>query len=291
MVLNLQSSEIRTWLVAATSENGDYRHLHLVENPRFRTDAIRVLRSIRKEVHKDAKRYLAKLTQNSLDPLGDSVPSSVADAYPGSLHLSTKKAYFGEIMAGVVAENFASTPPGQWRVPVFLFRYHQSAFDQLERWREVGTSPSHVPGQSGDDCLAFHVGGEGFVTATLVGEGKCTNDHHASMIADAHSKVSSTALRPISLSRAMGILHDLVAEPEAAEWLNFLSELYHRKDLSDKYKRADLVSYICGRFPKTKPTWAPTLQPHSSYNASRELECVELHLSDVDELVKEIYED
>jgi hypothetical protein len=79
-------------------------------------------------------------------------------------------------MAGIVAENFASTPPGQWRVPVFLFRHHQLAFDQLERWREVSTIPQLVPGQTGDDCLAFSIGANGRVTDALVGEGKCTRD-------------------------------------------------------------------------------------------------------------------
>ena len=208
MIPKLQSVVLRSWLTPKASKNGSYRHLRLVEDQSRRNDAIAVLKRIRREVHYDTKRYLSRLIRNSLDPLGDSWDNSLVEEYPQRLHLSTKKAYFGEIMAGVVAENFAQSPPGGWHVPVFLFRNHQMAFDQLERWRETGHSPSPIPGQSGDDCMAFCVGPSGWVTATLVGEGKCTNDHHSSMLSEAHSKVSSIESRPISLSRAIGILND-----------------------------------------------------------------------------------
>ena len=152
---SLSSPEIQAWLTKTASQNGNYRHLRLVEDVERREDAIQALRIICKEVHKDAKRYLTQLTQNSLDPLGVNSPSAVANAYPRLLHLNTRKAYFGEIMAGIVIENFSLTQPGDWRVPVFLFRYHQMAFDQLERWRETNSAPIGVPGQTGDG-IAWH---------------------------------------------------------------------------------------------------------------------------------------
>ena len=174
---------------------------------------------------------------------------------------------------------------------MFLFRYHQLAIDQLERWRETGTGPRQVPGQTGDDCLAFHVGADGYVAATLVGEGKCTKDHDSSMIDEAHHKVSSPELRPISLSRIIGILQEDSTDVEADRWGQILRELYHRGDLRNDYKRADLVSYTCGRPPRQRMDWAPVDQPHRSYNGGRELECVEIHLTNVDELVEQIYTD
>ena len=280
--------ELRSWLVEKTSLNGNYRHLRLVEDPSFRWDATRILRAIVNDVHADAKGYLLQLTADSLDPLGAPSSSHVADAYPGSLHLTTRKAYFGEIMAGIVAENFAQTPPGKWRVPAFLFRHHELAFDQLEKVRALGGSPSHVFGQSGDDCLAFSADPEGVVTASLIGEAKCTSDHDASMFGDAHSKVSSSEPRPLSLSRIIGILKDQSGDHEATEWAKMLLELYHRKNLMN-YKRADLVSYTCGRRPQLDDSWAPTDSPHQAYNAGRELECVEIHLANVDDLVDDIY--
>ena len=285
----LQSSVIRTWLTQTASQNGNYRHLRLVENTERRQEAIRVLRGMIREVHEDAKRYLIGLTQNDLDPLGETASNDAVEAYPRLLHLNTRKAYFGEIMAGIVAENFASTPPGQWRVPVFLFRHHQLAFDQLERWREVSTVPHLVPGQTGDDCLAFSIGTDGHVSATLVGEGKCTRDHDSTMIRDAHHKVSSSGSRPVSLSRVIGILKEQRADAETAKWVEALQELYHRRDLTGDYKRTDLVSYTCGRGPLRETDWIPAKEPHESYSAGRELESVEVHLTNVDELVEQVY--
>jgi hypothetical protein len=285
---SLNYPELRSWLVEKASQNGNYRHLCLVEDTGRRQEAIDVLKRIVNDAHADAKRHLFRLTATNLDPLGATSSDSVAHAYPGSLHLTTRKAYFGEIMAGIVAENFVRTPPGQWRVPAFLFRHHELAFDQLERARTSGQPPDHVFGQTGDDCLAFSTGPEGFVTASLVGEAKCTNDHDASMLGAAHCKVNSVEPRPLSLSRVIRILSDQSGDSEAADWANMLRELYYRKNLRD-YKRADLVSYTCGRSPVRRDSWARTDAPDPVYSAGRELECVEIHLSNVDGLVDEIY--
>ena len=285
---DLRSEKLRDWLIETKSLNGDYRHLRLVENTSARTDAIKVLRPIVQSVHADAKRHLLQLTSNDLDPLGAPSVNPVAAAYPSSLHLTTRKAYFGEIMAGIVAENFAHTPPGAWRVPAFLFRHHQLAFDELERVRLTGRSPRHVFGQTGDDCLGFSVGATGQITASLIGEGKCTRDHEASMLRDAHSKLNSSEIKPVSLSRVIGILKDQSSDADAADWAVKLTELYYRSGLVG-YKRSDLVSYCSGRRPIVKQDWAPTTSPHPAYTAARELECVEVHLTDVDELVEQIY--
>lgn len=56
-----------------------------------------------------------------------------------------------------------------------------------------------------------------------------------------------------------------------------------------QYERYDLVSYICGRHPKRDGVWLPTEKPHASYKAKRRLEAVEVHLYDVENLVREVY--
>ena len=87
----------------------------------------------------------------------------------------------------------------------------------------------------------------------------------------------------------IGILKDQMTDAEAAEWLGALQELYHRNDLGGNYKRADLVNYTCGRGPRRETDWIPAKEPHESYSAGRELESVEVHLTDVDELVEQVY--
>ena len=55
-----------------------------------------------------------------------------APAYPDDLETSVLQGYLGELLAGLIAENYA--PHGRrWIVPAFLFRGHQAAFQALER--------------------------------------------------------------------------------------------------------------------------------------------------------------
>jgi len=286
-MINLRNSDIKKWLSAASvSHSADYCHQLLVENRRQRVDAIRALKSIVHEAHQDTKEYLRQCTEEDLDPFGNRSTPSIADAYPSRLHLKTKKAYFGEIMAGLVAENFA-TGPGNWRVLTFLFGLHELAFYQLELWRQTGRTPKHVPGQQGEDCVAFYLDDLGVVKASLVCEGKCTNDHDSSMISDAHRSLSSPLAKPVSLLRIIKILRDHPSDPEAKSWVNILLRLYNRNDAG--YRRFDLVSYTCGRRPVKSASWIALNKPHVEYSGNRHLESVEIHLTDVDELVEEVY--
>jgi len=290
-MLKLKTSEIKKWLyVQSRSSSAGYRHQLLVEKQSQRANTTDVLRGIVREAHEDAKQYLRQCTEANLDPLGTPSGPSIVDAYPHKFHLSTKKAYFGEIMAGLIAENFASVGPGNWRVLTFLFRLHELAFDQLEMWRETGVPPKHVWGQSGDDCVAFSKDPTGRVNAALVCEGKCTNDHDSSMIADAHRKLSTQVTRPISLSRIIKILKDHSGDPEAVHWADALHQFY-RRELRTDYRRFDLVSYTCGRRPTRGLSWMTIDKPHDEYKGKRDLESVEVHLVDVDALVEEVYKE
>ena len=285
----LNSSVVRSWLKSTVTINQSYIHVWLREDANQRHRAITTLRAMVRNAHIDAKHYLGRLTQNNLDPLRSASSSTVANSYPRALHIDTKKAYFGEIIAGIVAENFLPPLLGQWRVPVFLFRHHQMAFDELERWRESRTSPRHGPGQTGDDCLAFRLGTVGLVGATLVCEGKCTNSHRSSMIRDAHKKISSPEQRPLSLSRVIGILSEhSSSDVDSARWASLLHELYFREDLSS-HKRIDLVNYTYGQKPRLQRTWGDPNHPHPEYTGGRGLVFVEIHISDIDDLVEKIY--
>jgi hypothetical protein len=248
------------------------------------------LKQIVREAHEDAKQYLRRCTGADLDPLGASSDPSIADVYPHKLHLSTKKAYFGEIMAGLIAENFASVGQKNWRILTFLFSLHQLAFHQLEMWRETKVSPKHVWGQSGDDCVAFSKDAAGRVNAALICEGKCTNSHDSSMLADAHRKLSTQVMRPISLSRIITILRNYPGDPEAVDWANALYQFY-RQEVRPDYRRYDLVSYTCGKRPMKTSSWMPLNKPHDEYKGNRDLESTEIHLADVDALVEEVYKE
>lgn len=288
-MLNLKWPGITAWLQSTLSGPVDaYSHRLLVEEEGERERAVTALRRLVLAAHEDARRRLDKVVSISLDPLGEPPQRTIVDAYPQTLPLNVKKGYFGEILAGIIVENFSPFGESRWNVPAFFFRYHELAFDQLERWRETGARPAATPGQTGDDCLAFVSDGEGIV-AGLVCEAKCTHDHDAGLIVDAHKKVSAEGLRPVGLRRMIEILQEDAGDPQAAAWATLLSQLYARAELDGAYKRFDLVSYVCGQRPVQRPTWMPTTSPHRAYTAQRDLEAVEVHLHDVDGLILEVY--
>jgi hypothetical protein len=108
--------------------------------------------------------------------------------YPCRLHTTVLKGYFGEVFAGLLAENIPVAGRTDWEVPAFLFRNHRLAFHQLERYRQAGQLPGPMPGRLGDDCLGFRRNARGTIVAVLYCESKCTAGHDSTMIADAHKE-------------------------------------------------------------------------------------------------------
>lgn len=52
-------------------------------------------------------------------------------------------------MAAIVAEALPHFGVGGWEIAAFPFRFHQVAFDQLEKWRQTGEEPTEIPGRTG----------------------------------------------------------------------------------------------------------------------------------------------
>ncbi len=278
------------WLADTVTESRDgrYRHRLLRENPASRGDILNDLSALVERAHEDARRHFRQLAGISLDPLGETtVPDPMRD-YPRSFPMRTLQGYFGEIIAGFVAEHFAPFKISDWRVPAFLFRFHNTAFEWLERARQGALVPQEITGRTGDDCLAFQRDAAGRIVRSLVCEAKCTTGHRADSIADAHAKISEPHLRPVSLSQLIHVLEDRRDDPESTAWAEALRHLW-LADLDASYERYDLVSYVCGQLPVRGSTWITTDKPHTNYTASRRLEAVELHLQDVAELVREVY--
>jgi hypothetical protein len=116
-------------------------------------------------------------------------------------------------------------------------------------------------------------------------EAKCTTDHDSELIADAHEKVSNAV--PVDFPRIIEILKER-PDPLSSHWRKLLQQLW-LSETWQQCERVDLVSYVCGRSPVQKPTWISIEKPHSKYTATRRLETVEIHLTDVESLIKSVY--
>ncbi|WP_414619103.1 DEAD/DEAH box helicase [Calothrix sp. CCY 0018] len=281
---------ISKWLSNLTtqSKNHQYTHRLLKENLDQRDANLDELILIVQKAHDDTRNRLRKSAANSLNPFEDSCDIDLAEGYPERLHMQTLKGYFGEIFAGIIAENFAIFELNDWEVPAFLFRFHEVAFQHLELIKQTGELAKKQPGRTGDDCLAFRRNSKGIIIASLICEAKCTANHNANMISEAHEKSSIANIIPVDTLRLIQILQDC-SNSYSFEWVEALQTL-RLKNLDKKnYERCDLVSYVCGQHPIRNKNWISTNKAHDKYTANRKLEAVEIHLHDVENLIKAVY--
>lgn len=87
--------------------------------PRRRPHRPSALAALAEEAHRDARQRLERLIGISLDPIPNG--TSPDWHYPEGLQTSVLQGYLGELLAGLIAENYQ--PHGRaWVVPAFLFR-------------------------------------------------------------------------------------------------------------------------------------------------------------------------
>lgn len=285
--------EISTWLTVdlKRSKDGKYEHVLGREDAEARPQIIPVLKEVIAAAHEDARRRLRALAGPSLDPLGEDSARDPAEGYPQKFRMKTLKGYFGEVMAGLIAENLGAFGHDGWEVPAYLFRFHLVEFQQLDFMAQTGEEAKTRPGRTGDDCLAFRRDDNGNIVAALLCEAKCTASHNSTLIAKAHKTSSYRNLRPVDLLQLIEILLDAEGE-EAKRWVRALRQLYHRDPKSGvAYERLDQITYVCGSRPKQKGRncWICTDKPHAHYTARRRLQVAEIHLDGVEELIKEAY--
>jgi hypothetical protein len=277
------SLELQAWLPSTEATNGTYRHARLTEDSARRVEGLASLASLAAEAHRDARERLERLVGISLDPLSAEAPSSW-HRYPEALHTSVLQGYLGELLAGLIAENYQ--PHGRrWAVPAFLFRGHLVAYQDLERRRQLGGPARPIPGRTGDDALAFEVDQDGAIVAWLWCEAKCTHDHVSTLISDGHDQLSAAIRIPVDLTQLIAILQES-PDPDSERWIASLRELLFA---SEPPPRFDMFVYVCGRKPVQRPSWIPEDAPHSSYTGARSLEAVEVHLECFDEVLTAAY--
>jgi hypothetical protein len=200
--------------------------------------------------------------------------------------MTTLKGYFGEVMTYAVAESFDLCGHSDWQVPGFLFRVHVTAFQRLEAQRLAGGVIGTIVGRTGDDSLAFRRDARGEIIGVLYCEAKCTAEHDASLIRDAHQKLKGPG--PLDVLNLIEVLLD-DQTPENLAWVDVLRR-YRDRQPSGTIERFDVACYLCGRPPVRNDTWMDPSKPHTAYGLTgRKLESVEVHLTDVEHTIRSVY--
>ncbi len=289
MLNGLKMDSVSSWLKTdvVVGEDKRYRHNLITEDYTKRGDILETLKGLIRTAHDDARFKLREFLRDDLDPLEEwDEAEDPAEGYPEVLDLTTLKGYFGEFFSGLVAENFAPFEESNWRVPLFPFRFHNTAFDQLEVYHQTGQIKNATYGRTGDDCVAFVLDGH-VITKILFLEAKCTATHDSTAITAAHKKISSQNLKPVELKRLVDALKAYRQNTDVVEWIVALRNLYRS---NSGFERFDCVSYVCGSTPKnSRKSWISRQTPHSFYTGGRKLEAVEVHLTAVNELVRLVY--
>lgn len=240
--------------------------------------------------HEGARKALRAPLEDSLHPLHHDSKLDPAFGYPHKLGDKALQGFFGEIMAGIIAEYYVGDKTQEWEVPVYLFRTHIVAFQQLEMMKQTDNWETQILGRTGDDGLAFILDEQGQISAWLACEAKCTRNHSSTLIADNHAKLSQAVSRPIDLLRLIDALQDYRDDDYSRKWISSLRDYWWEQSKKPSAVRYDFSMYACGVCPKRKSTWISTEKPHKKYSGRRNLTCAELHLIGVHEIIRSLYQ-
>jgi len=291
--VNWTSPELTTWLRSTRTVGTRYTHIRLDEDPAHEPEGLDALARLVAEAHSDAAQYIADLESPTLDPLAPQATGSAEPRldYPWGLHTSTLQGYLGEILSGLIAENYP-LHNATWHVPLFLFRFHNSALEFLEKRVQTGAQPHPIPGRSGEDCVAFQLSTAHKIVGVLFCEAKCTHTHDTKLVATGHKQLSDSRLwLPADILQFIGALKER-DDLQAQHWVAALQDLlyaFSTAGAARRPRRRDLFVYVCGRTRHDGRPWLAEDKCHKSYRAKRALAAAEVHFVDFDKVLQAAY--
>lgn len=300
---------LAAWLNNYPSEVENFGHLLLEEqdetDPAIADDLIGYFES----AHLDARQCFHKLARISLHPDAD---DEGCDAqYPGSLPLTALKGLFGEVMCGMMAENFEFIGKHEYLIPVFLFRNHEDAGQYIYTLSRDHTRTREVLGRKGDDFIGIVVNQEGKVTRFISGEAKWRRTWTPSAvntvmlgdkIVDPDDKTKRIhngkgvwyeVNRGLPVPLGLEQLHTILDECEPDKFASVIASLDRilARRNSDPVERTDLILLAGGPAATREPS-QPLIGWESipeEYEAGRDLQIVELLFSNGNDLIDAIY--
>jgi len=281
-------TKLHEWLKdCRANDGGKYLHILLTEHSHIPDEVWDELFTYINHAHEGARSALRTPLGESLNPIMHGTKIDPAYGYPHKFNIVALQGFFGEILTGIIAENYEMFGSSAWEVPVHLFRTHVTAFQQLEEMKQSDNWGKMIFGRTGDDGLAFERDENGKIIRLVMCEAKCTSSHSSKLINDNHEKLSKSIVpKPVDLSRAIEALQDYVDDKYSQDWIEALRGLYFEEENKE---RCDLSVYVCSKFPVKEKTWISPDKPHESYTAQRKLTSVEIHIIDLQDKIRGIY--
>jgi hypothetical protein len=280
---------LEAWLAEVThvDQTAKYWHRVLKESHAVRPLVLDDIKAYFKWAHRDSVLWIRSLVGAPLDPLGETAVPDPILKYPCNLMLVGLQGCFGEIFAGLLAEHYPFFGVDGWEVPAFLDRFHNTAFEELEARDPYDEVAKNAFGRTGDDCLAFLRKEGGKIQCVLYCESKCCLTHDSELVNEAHQKL--TKGRPVNILQVIDVLQRR-GDAESLAWVDALRRArYNIKTNNKETSQCNMVSYICGRQPVQKETWMDPEKPHAGYKATHGLAAIEVHLHEVESLIRAVY--
>jgi len=287
--LPINRKSLSQWLSMERMESDGYHHLFLRQKDARKWEALlpQLVKYFEK-AHHDARVHFHRMAGISLEPCQS---KTVTVQYPNSLPAKAKRGLFGEVICGLITECYRFVGDHQWRIPVFLFRYHQDAENYINRLARGGKL-REVIGRLGDDFLALALKDDGTIEAILVGEAKFRTRLRPSegdeLVENVHKNLSNDNDVPVNIMRVCELLKQKDPDNYAVtradlERINLLGS-------QEDVPRLDLVCLIVQRTKRDyPPTYIPQDSCHPGYTCGRDLQAIEIVIDGACDLVDELY--
>lgn len=290
------------------STNGSFGHILLEQLAEDDGSLATVLREYFESAHLDARTVFHANIGIDLHP--DSDGDEPIIVYPSSLPITTRRGLFGEVLAGLLTESYEYVGQHQWCVPVFLFRYHDDAFNYLFSLARDPAKTRQTIGRLGSDFIGLCLNEEGAVVRIISGEAKWRQTLTPSVVDTLMFGEWKSDGAGGRVRSGKGVWNSVSSEPQIPSGARQLQRLLEEHDpegydaaiLSlqkalvvknpELIPKTDLV-VVAGNGGKTRKTGTcllPYEDPPAEYTAGNDLQIVEVVFIDGPELIDAIYD-
>lgn len=297
--------DLDEWFKKYPSVEGSYGHL-LLEQKKAKEDGFFAeLKPYFESAHLDARTVFHEFMGIDLHPDAAAGPAEIN--YPSSLHLTTLKGFFGEALTGLIVEAYDLVGDHDWKVPVFLFRFHDDAKKYLYTLVRDPDQERQTIGRLGTDFIGISVDEDGKVDRLISGEAKWRKKLTQSVVNDVMlgpkekgldvrqegkgvwAELNKEVNPPNGLRELQIALKDI--DPDGhAEIILSMDKLLSAYD-SHTVPKTDLVVIVGkgGAKREKRTSFIEWEEVPAAYTAGNDLQVVEIILSDGEDLVEELY--
>lgn len=301
---------LQEWLTDYPDVNGRYGHLLLEQTGESDQKLLDALRPYLESAHLDARDHFHEYIGIDLHP--DAEDDGGHALYPSCLPTTARRGIFGELMAGLITETYSFVGDYEWKIPVFLFRYHADVRAYMFALARDPGRVRQVFGRFGNDFIGIALNDDGSVKRIIAGEAKWREILRPSvmdqlLLGDLKDDPDNPGER---IRSGDGVWYEVnrdIPVPEGVRQLQQLLEEYDPDGYSaailsmdraltmrgaERIPRTDLI-LIAGNSParrEERTTHIPWKDMPDEYVAGNDLQVVEIYLTEGEALIDALYD-